>query len=233
MTIAVLIKQLAVPGIDTYQTRGGRAVSAPPIVLFGLAALAAGVTIGQVWEVGEHRTLDLLCQTTAKSGTSPTLDVTIQTSDDGVNDWQSAGAFAQKTAVGLAMSGVSASGSTPPTITLTSTAQTQPANLWIQCTGNAGALGTWTGQYSVDGGTTWVPFTSAATVEVVDANGTDLGIVINIAAGNAATDNVWKATTVGSERKRFTGLGRFVRAIANVGGSSTPTMTATVFGRAV
>jgi len=200
------------------------------VTLLPQQTFASGVTVGPVIEVGHKRHLGLLLKTTAKSGTNPTLDVTIQTSNDGLNDWQAVGTFAQKTDVGLVMGGVTATGTTPPTVTLTSTAQAQPVNLQVQCTGNAGALGTWTGRYSVDGGVTWVSFTSAATVSVIDPNGTDTGVVINIAAGNAATDNVWKATTVGYERKRFSGLGKFIRAVALIGGSATPTMDASLIG---
>jgi hypothetical protein len=77
---------------------------------------------------------------------------------------------------------------------------------------------------------TWVAFTSAATVAVVDPNGTDTGVVINIAAGNAAVDNAWTALTAGFQRKVFAGLDRYARAVALVGGSSTPIMTAEIAG---
>lgn len=233
MTVAVPITQL-VPG-KGYQTQAAIFVEAPPLVLLPQQTFAAGVTVGPVHELGRHRELSLLLKTTAKSGTNPTLDVTIQHSHDGVNDWQTVGTFAQKTDVGLVMGAVSPNGTTPPTITLTSTAQAQPANLRVECTniGGGAARGAWIGRYSIDGGVTWVTFTSAATVAVVDPNGTDTGIVINIAAGNAAVDNYWTASTAGYERKRFAPCGRFVRAVAKVGGSSTPTLDASLAGEAV
>jgi hypothetical protein len=206
------------------------------------STFAAGVTVGSVYDVGGAHTLRLTCAVVAKSGSNPTLDVTIQTSKDGVNDWRTVGTFAQKTSSaaqpndGLVMGAVTSGGTTPPTITLTSTAQVQPVKLSIQCTDistNGAARGQWLGQYSVDGGVTWVQFTSGATVAVLDPNGTDTGVVINIATGNAATDNTWTASTVGYERKDFTGLDKYVRAVANQGGSSNPTMTGYVAGRAV
>lgn len=202
------------------------------------SSYGAGAAPGPVIETGAARTLSALLQVTAKSGTNPALDVTIETSPDGVNDWRKVDAFAQKTdaaAIGsYVMTAVTATGTTPPTVTITGT-QKVPVNLWVQCTANAGARGTWTGQFSIDGGVTWTQFTSAATVAVIvtdPASGAtiDTGLVINIATGNAATDNVWKATTANQERKDFTGLSRFIRAVPVVGGSSTPTMSALLTG---
>lgn len=219
----------------------GRYVPAFPLIMLAAASLGAGVTVGPIYETSGAHTLRLICAVTAKSGTSPTLDVTVQTSEDGLNNWRTVGTFAQKTDAaaapnasaydGLKMGAVGATGTSPPTITLTGT-QLQPVNLKVVCT-TSGALGTWAGYYSVDGGTTRVNFTSAATVSVIDPNGTDTGLVLNIAAGSASTDNVWTASTVGFEMKDFTGLDRFTRVVGLVGGSATPTMTAYVKGRIV
>lgn len=220
-----------------YNRTGGQFVRAEALVMLPLAAYGSGVNAGPVFDCGGAHTLRLRCAVTAKSGTSPTLDVSVMTSPDGVNDWRSVSTFAQKTDAaaapndGLVMGAVTSSGTTPPVITLTGT-QVQPVNLKITCT-LLGARGTWTGAYSIDGGVTTVAFTSAATVAVLDVNGTDTGVVINIAAGTAATDNVWTASTVGYERKSFTGLDRFARCVGLVGGSSTPIITGYVDGRLV
>ena len=77
-----------------------------------------------------------------------------------------------------------ATGTTPPTITLTGAPL--GAFTWrIECTG-AGALGVWTGRWSSDNGGNWNAFTSGATVALGST-----GMTANIAAGNAATNNVW------------------------------------------
>ena len=107
------------------------------------------------------------------------------------------------------MSGVTSVGTTPPVITLTNTANRlggtgpcRPVNLKVVCT-TSGARGTWVLKYSIDGGATYATaasnITSAATVALTDildpAQGL-LGITLNIATGNAATDNVWTAKSV-------------------------------------
>lgn len=53
-------------------------------------------------ELGDVATVRLVLAVTAASGTTPTLDVTVETSmDNGVTDaWRSLGTFAQKTAAG-------------------------------------------------------------------------------------------------------------------------------------
>jgi hypothetical protein len=105
-----------------------------------------------------------------------------------------------------------------------------PVNLRIECT-TLGTRGTAVIRYSVDGGKSWVSgVTTAATISVVDPNGTNTGLVINYANAAAAVDNVWTATTVGYERKMFTGLDRFVRISALIGGSAGPTMDAVISG---
>lgn len=93
---------------------------------------------------------------------------------------------------GLSMTAVTSTGTTPPVITLTG----QPffdINLRVECT-TLGALATWELRWSIDGGDTWEAeeVVSAATVAL-----TGTGLTLNIAAGTAAVDNVWTATTQG------------------------------------
>lgn len=54
---------------------------------------------GSSVEVGDRGVARLLLDVTAASGTSPTLDVTVETSHDGTT-WRQVGTFAQKTAAG-------------------------------------------------------------------------------------------------------------------------------------
>ncbi len=216
---------------DGYATRSGLFVNAPKITLLPLQTLSAGITLGPVVELGARRTLALTCQVTAKSGTSPTLDATVQTSPDGANNWKAVSTFVQKTDVGLLMGAVTPTGTSPPTVTLTGT-QLQEVDFRMECT-TLGARGTAVLRYSIDGGKSYVSgVVSAATISVIDANGTDTGLVINYANATAAVDNVWTAKTIGYERKVFTGLDRFARVAALIGGSATPTMGASIVGEA-
>ena len=66
--------------------------------LFPSAAMTA-TTTGEVMEMGDLTTLRMTLDVTAASGTTPTLDVVIQTSPDGTTGWQTLGTFGQKTAV--------------------------------------------------------------------------------------------------------------------------------------
>jgi hypothetical protein len=85
-----------------------------------------------------------------------------------------------------------ASGTTPPAITFTGTRVGRPCSITVKCPTTGGARGTWLGTVSYDGGTTVSEsFTSAATIALT---GKGYGLVLNIPTGNAATDNVWKAT---------------------------------------
>lgn len=65
-----------------------------------LAASAARTTTGQATGIQNiaYTTFRLLLDVTAASGTTPTLDVTLQTSSDNAT-WATVGTFAQKTAV--------------------------------------------------------------------------------------------------------------------------------------
>lgn len=218
-----------------YRMQNGRHANVESLVLLPSQALAAGVTVGPVFEVGDKSAARLTLACSAKTS-SPTLDCTVQTSPDGLNGWRSVSTFVQKTdalaesattPAGMVMGAVSSSGTTPPTITLSGT-QLQYVDLKIECT-TLGARGVAVIRYSIDGGVTWVSGVfSAATISVVDPNGTDTGLVINYANAAAAVDNVWTAKTVGWERKTFTGLDRFARVVSLVGG--TGTMTASIAG---
>lgn len=219
-------------GQGQYTMSDGRVADVEATTLMdGSVAYAAGSTASDpslpVIEMGASPSLRLVLTTTAKAGSNPTLDVTVMTSHD-KKVWYSIGTFAQKTDVGLVMSAVTPAGTTPPTITLTGT-QLYEINLRVEAL-TSGALATWTGRFSVDGGVTWNAFTSAATVSVIDAVNGDSGIVLNIAAGNASTDNVWTAKTAGVETKTFAGCDRFVKVVPKVGGTGGPTFTATIIG---
>lgn len=88
---------------------------------------------------------------------------------------------------------LSATGTTPPVITFSGTRNGKPYPIWVKCNTTGGALGVWTGDVYYDGAgtTSEQSFTSAATVALT---GKGAGLTLNIAAGNAATNNVWKAT---------------------------------------
>ena len=86
------------------------------------------------------------------------------------------------------MSGVEAAGTSPPTVTLNGT-PALAVDLVVECL-VGGARGTWSGQYSIDGGATFTPFTSAASIAIGAT-----GVTMAIAAGPASTDNVWTSST--------------------------------------
>lgn len=222
-----------------YRMQNARHANVEQVTLLPAQTLAEGVTIGPVFEVGDKGIARLQVEVSAKAGSNPTLDATLQTSPNGLDGWQTVAAFAQRTSsaaapsagapAGLIMGAVTPAGTTPPTITLTGT-QLVPVNLRIECT-TLGARGTAVIRYSIDGGKSWVSsVATAATIAVIDPNGTDTGVVINYANAVAAVDNVWTATTVGYERKMFTGLDRFVRISALIGGTGGPTMDAVISG---
>jgi hypothetical protein len=99
-----------------------------------------------------------------------------------------------QTDLGLTYGGtLLATGNTPPVITLTGSLSTTAVPIQVKCT-LLGALGTWTGTYSFDNGTTTTTFTSNSTINLT---GKGNGLILNIAAGNAATDNNWNATCAG------------------------------------
>lgn len=67
-----------------------------------LLASAARTATGQGSAVvlGDKGTLSLVLNVGAASGTTPTLNVTVETRHDSGDAWRSAGTFAQKTAAG-------------------------------------------------------------------------------------------------------------------------------------
>lgn len=106
--------------------------------------------------------------------------------------------------VGSSMGAVTAGGTSPVAVTIDPSTNVQgPWDLAIK-TVTPGARGTWTFQFSVDGGYTWsAVLTSAATVALTDTaadstvgNNGKTGIVIAIASGNASADNTWTSTAV-------------------------------------
>lgn len=103
---------------------------------------------------------------------------------------------------GSTMGSVTSAGTSPPVITLSGVPDTA-IDLKIVCI-VGGALGTWTLKWSLDNGNSYVqdgnfnPFvTSAATINLTDATGRQIGtVVINIATGTATNDNVWTASSI-------------------------------------
>lgn len=81
-----------------YPTKSGRWADTRSLVLAASAARTATGT-GSAIEIGDKPVARLLLDVTARTGTTPTLDVTIETSFDGAT-WRSAGTFTQVTATG-------------------------------------------------------------------------------------------------------------------------------------
>lgn len=82
-----------------YTTSDGQHVDSRDVDLHPSAERTANGDGAVVEETGRRRTLSLSLVVSAASGTTPTLDVTVQTSRNG-STWYSAGAFAQVTAAG-------------------------------------------------------------------------------------------------------------------------------------
>lgn len=81
-----------------YSLTLGRATRRRDLVLKAAGAQTASTTETDV-ELGDSPAMNLALVVTAASGTSPTLNVTIEGSDDGTN-WYTLGTFAQLTAAG-------------------------------------------------------------------------------------------------------------------------------------
>lgn len=99
--IAVLLVACQTPPTSTVsQTERPRAGAGSTAVRFVLAPSAARTAAftGTPVEIGGVKTVMLQLDVTAASGTTPTLDVKVQTTVDGTN-WCDVGAFAQATAV--------------------------------------------------------------------------------------------------------------------------------------
>lgn len=82
-----------------YNMANGRFAETCPTELFPSAARAATVN-GNELELGDKGDARLKLDVTAASGTTPTLDVAIQTRADAADSWRAVAAFAQKTAAG-------------------------------------------------------------------------------------------------------------------------------------
>lgn len=82
-----------------YLTSDGQHVDSRDVVLHPSATRTATGNGTVVEETGRRRTASLSLTVSARSGTSPTLDLTVQTSRDG-STWYTAGTFAQATATG-------------------------------------------------------------------------------------------------------------------------------------
>lgn len=215
-----------------YKREDGRSTNVEALRWLLLSTLAAGQTISSVLECGDRAILRLTEEITAKGGTSPTLTCEVETSPDGLTAWRSIGSFAQKSDVGLALSAVSSTGTTPPAVTFTGTPN-RYIDFRMECT-TLGARGVAVVRYSIDGGKSWIyGQVTAATWALLDANGVDTGVVVNYANATAAVDNVWTASTQGFERKTFSGLDRYARLVFFVGGSAGPTMTTSISGELV
>lgn len=81
-----------------YFDSNNRFMSVGKVVLAGAVTRTADGN-GATVEIGDQGTLRLRLNVTAASGTSPTLDITLQTSKD-ASTWRTLGTFAQATAVG-------------------------------------------------------------------------------------------------------------------------------------
>lgn len=103
---------------------------------------------------------------------------------------------------GSTMSAVTEAGTTPPDVTLSGT-PTGAWNLRLRCI-VGGARGTFTFQFSTDGGNTWsATLTSAASVPLIDTASDSLvgnngatGITAAFENATAATDNTWSANAI-------------------------------------
>lgn len=82
-----------------YVTAGLRTSRGRAVTLAASAARTATAD-GTAVEIADKGAVRLLLDVTAASGTTPTLDVTVETSYDGSTGWTSLGTFTQKTAAG-------------------------------------------------------------------------------------------------------------------------------------
>lgn len=84
--------------LNAFTRQDGRTAEVYDAPLIGSAARTASGT-GDPYEMGDLDTLRLTLAVTAASGTTPTLDVVIETSADGVT-WRTLFSFGQKTTTG-------------------------------------------------------------------------------------------------------------------------------------
>jgi thioester reductase-like protein len=81
-----------------YHTATGRYADTIPVTMVAGGAITATTTSTGI-ELGDRGTLRLTLTITAATGTTPTLDVAVQTSPDNTN-WTAVAAFSQQTAAG-------------------------------------------------------------------------------------------------------------------------------------
>lgn len=81
-----------------YVTAGLRVSRGRAVTLVASGAQTATGS-GSAVEIADKGSVRLLLDVSAASGTTPTLDVTVETSYDGSTGWTSLGTFTQKTAV--------------------------------------------------------------------------------------------------------------------------------------
>lgn len=82
----------------SYQTQNGRFVNVDDAIFFPLGQATASVN-GAPIECGERVTACLTLSVIAATGTTPTLDVTVQTRESQTAAWRTVGSFAQATGV--------------------------------------------------------------------------------------------------------------------------------------
>ena len=83
-----------------YTTRSGRWSSAQVATLIPSTVLAVGTASTNAAELGDRGTVRTNVNVSAVTGTSPTLDVIMQTSEDGATNWVDLGSISEMTAAG-------------------------------------------------------------------------------------------------------------------------------------
>lgn len=87
-------------------------------------------------------------------------------------------------------------GGAGPVLTFTGALTGSPVPIWVKCT-LGGARGTWTYNIYYDGLGTTVAMSGTSTASAIPLTGAGTGASLNIAAGTAALNNIWKATSAG------------------------------------
>lgn len=204
----------------------GRGIGKRSIALLSgaLVTPSTPTAIGNVVDLLGATSVRASLDISAVSGTNPTLDVSLITSDD-AKYWRALGtAFTQETGAFGSLSAVTSSGTTPPAITVSGT-PVRAFDFKAMCT-TLGARGTAVLKIALDGGRYfYLSWTTAATYEILDEDGVTTGVTLAYANASAATDNVWTFRTLGRQRATFSNCGRYVAAVYAIGGTDTPTFT--------
>jgi hypothetical protein len=213
------------PPSSTIQDNDNRNASVRTNTLISGSLTATGV--GDVIDLLDATSFRAELDISSASGTNPTLDVSLITSDDG-KEWRALGtAFTQETGAWGSLSAVTSSGTTPPAITISGT-PVRAVN-FKATVGTIGARGTAVLKISLDGGRWYyLDWTTAATYTLLDEDGVSTGIALAYANASAASDNVWTFRTLGKQRASFSGAGRYVRAVYTITGTDTPTFATTL-----